>query len=98
LSESLYFWTSKFKLYISMAILRMQTTVSPISGASVVGGSALVAYDSAQIVWPSLASKVGTTASSIFTYQNFNGTIGEARVKASVAGILAAVSASTLAG
>ena len=74
------------------------STISPISGASITGGSAYVAYNSDSIVWPTLASRTGTTASSIFEYQNVNGTIGQARVKASVAGILAAVSASTLAG
>jgi hypothetical protein len=81
-----------------MAILRMQTTVSPISGASVTGGSTLIAYNSDNISWPTLASKVGTTASSTFSYLNQNGVIGQAQVKASVTGILAAVSASTLAG
>lgn len=81
-----------------MAILRMQTTVSPLSGASVVGGSALFAYNSDNIAWATLASKAGTTASSTFNYLNQNGTIGKVQVKASVTGILAAVSASTLAG
>lgn len=81
-----------------MAILRMQTTVSPLSGASVVGGSALIAYNSDNIAWPTLASKTGTTASSTFSYLNQNGVIGQAQVKASVTGILAAVTASTLAG
>jgi hypothetical protein len=83
---------------ISMAILRMQTTVSPLSGASVVGGSALIAYNSDNIAWPTLASKTGTIASSTFSYLNQNGVIGQAQVKASVTGILAAVTASTLAG
>jgi len=86
------------KNIISMAILRMQTTVSPLSGASVTGGSALIAYDSNNIEWTTLASKTGTTASSTFAYSNANGTVGIAYVKASVTGILAAVSASTLAG
>jgi hypothetical protein len=85
-------------IYISMAILRIMSTVSPISGASIVGGSAYVAYNSDNIIWPTLASKTGTIASSVFGYANENGTVGEARVKASVTGILAAVSASTLAG
>jgi hypothetical protein len=81
-----------------MAILRMQTTVSPLSGASVVGGSALIAYNSDNIAWATLASKAGTVASSTFNYLNQSGTIGQVQVKASVTGILAAVSASTLAG
>ena len=81
-----------------MAILRMMSTVSPLTGASITGGSAYIAYDSNNIIWPTLASKTGTTASSVFGYVNQNNTVGEARVKASVAGILAAVSASTLAG
>ena len=83
---------------ISMAILRMMTTVSPLSGASVVGGSALIAYNSDSIAWATLASKVGTTASSTFEYLNQTGVIGQVQVKASVGGILAAVSASTIAG
>ena len=74
------------------------STISPISGASITGGSAYVVYDSNNIVWGTLASKTGTTASSLFDYQNANGTVGQARVKASVGAILAAVSASTLAG
>ena len=80
-----------------MAILRMHTTVSPLSGASVVGGSALIAYNSDNIAWATLASKTGTTASSTFNYLNQSGTIGQVQVKASVGGILAAVSASTIA-
>ena len=76
-----------------MAILKMQSTIAPTSGASVVGGSALIAYESSSIVWPTLASKVGTTASSVFSYQNTNGTIGQARVKHSVTNILAGASA-----
>lgn len=83
---------------ISMAILRMMTTISPLSGASVVGGSALVAYNSDNIAWATLASKTGTTASSTFSYLNQTGVIGQVQVKASVTGILAAVTASTLAG
>jgi hypothetical protein len=81
-----------------MAILRMMTTISPLSGASVVGGSALVAYNSDNIAWATLASKTGTTASSTFSYLNQTGVIGQVQVKASVTGILAAVTASTLAG
>jgi hypothetical protein len=83
-----------------MAILRMQTTVSPLSGASVVGGSALIAYNSDNIAWATLASKSGVNgvASSTFSYLNQTGVIGQVQVKASVGAILAAVSASTIAG
>ena len=83
-----------------MAILRMMTTLSPLSGASVTGGSTLVAYNSDNIAWATLASKSGVNgvASSTFNYLNQSGTIGKVQVKASVTGILAAVSASTLAG
>ena len=82
-----------------MAILRMHTTVSPLSGASVVGGSALIAYNSDSIAWATLASKSGVNgvASSTFEYLNQTGVIGQVQVKASVGGILAAVSASTIA-
>lgn len=85
---------------ISMAILRMQTTVSPLSGASVVGGSALIAYNSDNIAWATLASKSGVNgvASSTFNYLNQSGTIGKVQVKGSVGAILALVNASTVAG
>ena len=78
-----------------MAILQMWTTTGPFSGLAS-GGSTLIAYDTNQIVWPSLASKTGTTASSTFQYQGPNSTLGEAYVKASVLGITAAASASRL--
>jgi hypothetical protein len=83
-----------------MAILRMHTTVSPLSGASVVGGSALLAYNSDNIVWATLASRDGVNgvASSTFNYLNQNGTVGRVQVKGSVGAILAAVGASTVAG
>lgn len=73
----------------------MWTTTGPFSGLSS-GGSTLVAYDTSSIVWPSLASKTGTTASSTFQYQGPNSTLGEAYVKASVLGITAAAGASRL--
>lgn len=78
-----------------MAILQMWTTTGPFSGIQD-AASTLVPYDTAQIVWPSLASKVGTTASSTFQYQGPNSTLGTAYVKASVLGITAAAGASKL--
>jgi hypothetical protein len=78
-----------------MAILQMWTTTGPFSGLST-GASTLVPYDTNQIVWPSLASKTGTTASSTFQYQGPNSTLGKAYVKASVLGITAAAAASKL--
>ena len=78
-----------------MAILQMWTTTGPFSGLAS-GGSTLTAYDTNLIVWPSLASKTGTTASSTFQYQGPNSTLGEAYVKACVLGITAAAGASRL--
>jgi hypothetical protein len=79
-----------------MALLRMMSTVNPISGASVVGGSTFVVYNTDNIIWGTLASKTGTTASSVFQYSNANGTTGQARVKAAVTTILASAGAVTI--
>ena len=81
-----------------MALLKMYSTINPLTGASVVGGSAYIAYNSDSIVWGTLASKVGTVASSAFDYINANGTVGKAQVKASVGLILASAGALTLNG
>ena len=53
-----------------MGTLRsMWSTQIPGSGASLASpGSQLVTYDSDYINWPTLASKTGTTASSVFVY------------------------------
>lgn len=79
-----------------MALLRMYSTVNPITGASVVGGSSLITYNTDGIVWGTLASKVGTTASSTFDYVNGNGSIGKGYVKHSVTNITNAAGASTV--
>lgn len=79
-----------------MALLRMMSTVNPISGASIAGGSAFVTYNTDSMVWTTLASKTGTTASSTFEYINTNGTVGQAWVKASVTTILASAQAITI--
>lgn len=79
-----------------MALLRMNSTVNPITGASIVGGSSLLVYNTDNIVWGTLASKVGTTASSIFDYVNGNNSIGKAAVKHSVTNITTAAGASTV--
>ena len=81
-----------------MALLKMYSTQSPLSGASITGGSAYIAYDTNNIVWGTLASKTGTTASSYFDYINANGTVGKAAVKASVGIILASAGAITVNG
>lgn len=81
-----------------MALLRMMTTQNPASGASIVGGSAYFLYETDNINWQTLASKTGTTASSVFQYKLPNGGTGIAAVKGSVGGIIAAVGASTVAG
>jgi hypothetical protein len=75
-----------------MAIRSMWSTLVPGSGQSVTGGSILVAYDDTKIVWPTLASKVGTTASSSFSYIMPSGENGRASVKHSVTNIFSAFS------
>jgi hypothetical protein len=83
-----------------MALLRMMTTVNPLTGGSVIGGSGFFVYNTDNIVWGTLASKVGSNggASSLFDYANENGTIGRPQVKASVTTILASAGALTIAG
>ena len=79
-----------------MALLKMMTTVNPQTGTSVVGGSANYVYNTDQINWFTLASRTGTTASSVFNYTLNNGGNGIAAVKHSVANIIAAASATTV--
>jgi hypothetical protein len=79
-----------------MALLRLMTTTNPQTGTSVVGGSAFFVYNTDQINWLTLASKTGTTASSVFDYQLNGGGIGKAAVKGSVGAIVAATGASTV--
>lgn len=81
-----------------MALLRMMTTQDPATGASVVGGSAFFLYNTDNINWLTLASKTGTTASSVFEYRLQNGGRGVAAVKGSVGAIIAQVGASTVPG
>jgi hypothetical protein len=87
------------KNIFSMALLRMITTSNPITGASVVGGSALYIYNRDQINWQTLASKTGSggSASSLFNYQLQNGGTGVAAVKHSVTNIMAAASPAVVA-
>jgi hypothetical protein len=84
------------KNIFSMALLKMMTTTNPATGTSVVGGSAFYIYSTDQINWLTLASKTGTTASSVFDYQLNGGGIGKAAVKHSVANITTAASATTV--
>lgn len=79
-----------------MALLRLMTTTNPQTGTSVVGGSANFVYNTDQINWLTLASKTGTTASSIFDYQLNGGGIGKAAVKGTVASIQAAAGVATV--
>jgi len=79
-----------------MALLNMYSTVNPISGKAVSGGSALVTYNSDNISWPTLASQSGIAAWSQFEYTNTNGTVGIANVKHTVANIRTAAAASTV--
>ena len=74
-----------------MALLRIQTTVNPSTGASVIGGSAQFVYNTDQINFLTLASKTGSggSAFSTFNYELNGGGIGKATVKASVGLILA---------
>jgi len=73
-----------------MALLKMMTTTNPQTATSVVGGSAFFVYNT------DLASKTGTTASSVFDYQLNGGGVGKAAVKHSVANIITAGGASTV--
>lgn len=84
------------KNIFSMALLKMMTTTNPQTATSVVGGSAFFVYNTDQINWLTLASKVGTTASSVFDYQLNGGGVGKAAVKHSVANIISAGGASTV--
>jgi hypothetical protein len=79
-----------------MALLRLMTTTNPQTGTSVVGGSANFVYNTDQINWLTLASKTGTTASSVFDYQLNGGGIGKAAVKGTVASIQAAAGVATV--
>ena len=79
-----------------MGLLRMMTTTNPATGTSVVGGSANFLYNTDQINWLTLASKTGTTASSVFDYQLNGGGIGKAAVKHSVTSIITAAGASNV--
>jgi hypothetical protein len=90
-----YFWAS-LKNIFSMALLRLMTTTNPQTGTSVVGGSANFVYNTDQINWLTLASKTGTTASSVFDYQLNGGGIGKAAVKGTVASIQAAAGVATV--
>lgn len=63
-----------------MALLNMYSTVSPISGLAIPGGSSvLVTYNSENINWPTLAAQANPENSQ-FEYTNANGTIGIAKV------------------
>jgi len=69
----------------------MWSTTAVNSGASLASpGSQLISYDSDFINWPTLASKVGTTASSTFLYGAQNLAAPNAHVKLSVASIRSA--------
>lgn len=87
------------KNIFSMALLRMITTSNPVTGASVVGGSANYIYNTDQINWQTLASKTGSggSASSLFDYQLNGGGIGKAAVKHTVTNIMAAASPAVVA-
>ena len=82
-----------------MALLRMMTTVNPLTGGSVAGGSAFFVYNTDNIVWGTIASKTGSggAASTFFDYANENNTIGRPQVKASITTILASAGALTIA-
>lgn len=78
-----------------MAILRMSSTKLPQSGKEL-AASVIIGYDTDKIVWPTLASKTGTTASSVFDYVGPNSEVWNAAVKHSVTNILSAAGASTV--
>ncbi len=73
----------------------MLTTVSPLTGKVVAGASPATAFDSDNIVWPSLAA-MSNASFSEFQYVNANGGIGIAQVKNTVANIRNAFSVSAV--
>ena len=86
--------------FISMALLSLVTTVDPLTGGSVSGGSRAFVYNTDGIIWGTIASKTGSggAASTFFDYVNANGTIGRPRVKASLTTILASAAVITIPG
>jgi len=90
-----YFWAS-LKQEIKMGIVRtMLTTVSPLTGKVVVGASPATAFDSDNIVWPTLSAMTDASYSQ-FEYVNADGGIGIANVKNTVANIRNAFSVSAV--
>jgi hypothetical protein len=77
-----------------MALLKMYSTTSVLTGAPIAGGSALDIYNTDNINWPTLASQSGHSTWSTFRYTNINNTVGVANVKHTVANILTATGAS----
>jgi hypothetical protein len=79
-----------------MPLLNMYSTVSPISGLAIPGGSAvLVTYNTDNINWPTLEPQTNPENSQ-FEYTNANGTIGIAKVNHATEDILDAASAVTV--
>ena len=79
-----------------MALLNMYSTVDPLTGIAVSGGSSLITYNSDGINWPTLASQSGHSTWSTFQYTNTNQSTGVARVKHTIANIRTAASATTV--
>lgn len=79
-----------------MGIVRtMLTTVSPLTGKVTAGASPATAFDSDNIVWPTLQAMTNASFSE-FQYINANGGIGIANVKNTVANIRNAFSVSAV--
>ncbi len=66
-----------------MPLLQIMTVTSPSSGQELAASRNEI-YNTDNIVWATLSSTTGTTASSTFKYLNEDNTTGKAVVKASV--------------
>ena len=86
-----------------MAILRLKTRISALSGSAITNSASAAStvdmyYDSNNIIFPTLASASGSLIQSKFEYILPSGAVGQVYVNNALASIASAVSASNLAG
>ena len=84
-----------------MAILRLKTRIAATSGSAIVNAANVAStvdmyYDTAAIVWPTLASSAGSLIQAGFEYVLPSGAVGHVYVNNAVASIAAGASASTI--
>lgn len=84
-----------------MAILKLKTRIAATSGSAIVNASNVAStvdmyYDTAAIVWPTLASSAGSLIQATFEYALPSGAVGHVFVNNAVASIAAGASASTI--